>query len=102
MKPSEVLLAAKGLIDAPEKWGKGSYHTVDDGDKYCSIGAIAMAYGGSACQPKLLGLIPAYGYLSRAIEGNNVQLWNDADDRSWEEVMAAFDKAIALAQENGE
>ena len=101
MKPSEVLSAAKGLIDAPEKWIKGRYHRRgSECDGYCLVGAVE-------CAP-----LPAWAPTDQALFyiGTTVGVgpktgltgWNDAPERTWEEVMAAFDRAIAMAQEAGE
>jgi hypothetical protein len=96
VKTSDVLRAAKALIDSPEKWWKPGR----DGNhgQHCALVAICRA-GGLAAE---LGAIDAF---ARVVEsptgvsyGFRIPAWNNARDRTHADVMAAFDRAIA-AQE---
>lgn len=60
-------------------------HTVTMG--YCVLGSIQHERA----------TFRAQDYFTRAIGGNNIAAWNDAKGRTKEEVLEAFDKAIAIA-----
>lgn len=105
MTVAETLRKARALIDTPEKWCQGVYCK---GDALCSLGAIYAAGGGDRKD------IPedgdphfsyeserAYRTLSAAISPKWVAPWNDAPERTHADVMALFDKAIALAEQEG-
>jgi hypothetical protein len=92
------LIAAKALIDTPEKWCKGSYHNSGAHDAHCVIGAaraIAPYYAGNR-QQLLLEAIA--GSLPPRRRAKYLWQWNDAPSRSHSEVMALFDRAIAAAE----
>lgn len=98
MTPSEILKAARQKITPPEAWTKRAAArdhlgaTVFADDKtavcWCSIGAVwATAY---LCDE-------AASYLDE-VAGGAITLFNDAPERTHAEVLAAFDRAIALAE----
>lgn len=97
MKPSEVLRAARKLIERPENWCK--QHRIVDlpGGQfaYCVLGAIEHAPGGG-----VLDQSPwhAKNWFARAIHSPSIGEWNDVSRRNHPEVLAAFDRAIALAE----
>lgn len=111
MTPREVLIAAKALIDTPEKWGKDGFVQLRNGTTcYCVEGAVMAAMG---CPAVLSDERPAT-VLSRAnmeferevlrfianSVGTQIRLipdWNDAPERTHAEVMDAFTRAIELA-----
>lgn len=51
MKSSEVLTAAKGLIDTPEKWCKGFFKVSGEGvpTRHCAYGSVLGAQGQLEC-----------------------------------------------------
>jgi hypothetical protein len=96
-----VLLVARTIIDC-EGWTQETYARTADGDGtdvddpkascFCSLGAIwavSFAHGGQ------LGAITA---VERAMNSGNLVGWNDAPGRTKEEVLSAFDRAIAAEE----
>jgi hypothetical protein len=86
MKASEVLRAGLAKLDGGKAWTqrgtarKRNNQFTFAGDpqavKWCSLGAISMP-------------------------GFDVDTWNDAPERTYADVEAAFQKAIALAEAEG-
>lgn len=85
---ADVLRRARALIDSPEKWCKGAMRTEDG--RRCIFGAIDDAAGRLAIDESHL--------FSRATGIRNIAEWNNAPERTHAEVLAAFDRAIALAE----
>ncbi len=103
---------AKALIDTPHKWTQGTYAqdsegwsvTVSSADAvcYCAHGAIAAVGGlGSERTDAMADAVAEVLELPGKHEYNRLPPWNDAPERTHAEVMEAFDKAIAYAQEKG-
>lgn len=103
-----ILQTAKARIDTPEKWRQGWTSTASDNpDADCSQTAIEHASAHMAPRDyyvrrrlsggALLALATAVGIECDLAE---IWRWNDAPERTHAEVMAAFDKAIALAEQN--
>jgi hypothetical protein len=105
MKPSEILVEAKRLL-VEKGWTQGAYARdtngrivgcpAPDDACFCAYGALVAASIGESFTLHS----EAYGYLD-IVCGGSVARFNDAKDRTKEEVLAAFDKAIALAKEFG-
>jgi hypothetical protein len=60
---------------------------------FCAVGAVSRAYDcdyDASC--------PAHEIVSRVVGTVWVDQWNDVEERTQAEVLAAFDKAIALAE----
>lgn len=99
---ADVLRRARALIDRPEKWCKREL--MDGRGAMCIFGAINAAARGHAW--KWSGNYPNYlddthRALASAIGYKNPGLaphWNNAPGRTHEEVMEAFDRAIALEE----
>jgi hypothetical protein len=96
MTPKEVLIAAKALIDTPEKWVQGRYQIKA---AYCAWGALVESGKGEgpvhrSCQV-LANAVPKRsrkeGYLP------TVWSFNDARGRTHKQVMRWFDRAIEAA-----
>ena len=104
MKTSEILSAAKKLIETPDKWTKGAFGRTANGDgrlapedtrdaiSWCAAGAIKMT------APGVRDIELAYQMFERAVGIFSIPPWNDSEFRTHDEVMAGFDKAIALAR----
>jgi len=91
MKASDVLIVAKALISSPKKWCKGEFD--QPGDKHCPQGAIlTVAETLEDREPSFR----ARSYLMKVV--GITTSWNDAPERTHDEVMVAFDKAIELAK----
>ena len=119
MTPADVLRAARERISTPERWTKGVYAidsdgcAVDTSDRracaWCALGALAASL---PCRdPDILGMRTplfdeARALLSAGVPRNagvrschwSVSFWNDAPGRTHAEVLATFDRAIALAE----
>ena len=89
-----VLKKARALIDRPEKWCKNALYR---GDARCLRGAIWDASGES--YPVASRAERALGFKSGRGERWDVCLpaWNNAEERTHAEIMAALDRAIILA-----
>lgn len=93
MNTKAHLIAAKALIDKPEKWVKGEARV---GECYCAIGAlnaISPPPYGDDCFPT----DSLYVALSNALPDGEcfVARFNDAPGTTHSDVMALFDRAIA-------
>jgi hypothetical protein len=98
--PAEVLRKARELIATPDTWIRGDYARDVYGEsvsassytacRWCSSGAISKARGPDGP--------PVSKYLKDVIGGRNVAGWNDDEDRTHAEVLAAFDEAIRRAE----
>jgi hypothetical protein len=107
MKPSEVLRAARKLIERPESWTQGTWARSANGSElprekrdraksYCQMGATFTAcsnlgVGGKVAERCLL-------LLRDAEQTENLAEWNDAFERKHGEVLEAFDRAIEIAE----
>ena len=93
---ADVLRRARALIDSPEKWCKGALYR--DGAR-CVWGALDGIRTG---EPTPFRKAEAGAtYITRAIGGRNIASWNNAPERTHAEVLAAFDRAIKLAERGG-
>ena len=90
----EVLRAARAKIE--KGWVQYTYEHEADGAPiaWCAAGAISRQH---------LSVNESAGayLLLRRVCGETVSAWNDAPGRTKEEVLAAFDRAIALAEREG-
>jgi hypothetical protein len=102
----EVLIAARELISVPERWTKSAYARSADGRP---IGPCGVASQDAVCWCPVGAVdrlvedgtdLAAYAldYLQMVVGGGRVANWNDAQERTHAEVLAAFDKAIELAR----
>lgn len=90
----ENLIAARALIDTPEKWIKGSF---EESGCFCITGALGMAEKGKA----RLFSDGAYEALCKGLPAGRVvslPYFNDHPDTTHPMILAVFDRAIA-AQE---
>lgn len=105
MNTAEILRAARALIEKPEAWTQGRYcldangavlsYGEQGGVKWCAAGALGAVNGGE-CPEEAWDLLQAAG-------GHwSVTGFNDNPDRTHAEVLAAFDKAIAIAEASHE
>lgn len=86
------LIAARALIDTPEKWTKGSYER--DGC-YCVAGALRIAiFGGLDDNGPYWD---RYRTAKRSLHPSDVILFNDASETTHADMMALFDRAIEAA-----
>ena len=100
----EALRGAKSLVangwikhwPAQTATGRRVDYKAPDACSFCAAAATARASGGMST--------PVYKramrLLEAAAEGWVLSDWNDAPDRTQSDVLALFDKAIALAEQN--
>lgn len=106
MKTSEILIAAKALIDQPEKWTQHHAARNADGEQssfnpatkeftgavcYCSWGALYAV-------EKLMPATYSDAWNTLCDSAIAPISFNDAHGRKHSEVMAMYDKAIRLAE----
>lgn len=119
---AEILRKAKALIAAEEQWTQEEFARDHDDNttarwegefslfqpcSFCALGAVSQAIAGHPFGDELGGLeMPRFkkcrDYLSAAAGVDatpaSFAFWNDLPERTHAEVMAVFDKAIALAE----
>jgi len=102
----ERMVLARGLISDPAKWTKGAFARTRE-DRVCgvrTVGAVKFCMSGAMGQ---IGSLhddlhaEAIKVVMEAMDAQGtdqrfVSNWNDAPERTHEEVLAMFDKAIAL------
>lgn len=95
----ENLIAARALIDTPEKWTQGSLRI---GDCLCAMGAV------QAVLPKnyhgLISDTAQFKALQNALPDGfkwSVPSFNDARSTTHADIMALFDRAISSLDEEG-
>lgn len=108
MTTVEILRAARAKIEKPEAWAKGGFACDARGYAvgarnplaicFCSIGAIRRV---TASFAEELAARDVLSEIVEAIGMYGLAEWNDAPERTHAEVLAAFDKAISLAEEAG-
>lgn len=104
MTIAKRLREARALLAKPRGWGKGMNHHPDTG-AYCANGAIVATGHHSPKAIRLLGLAikevdPNYEtkYGEKPGDVSFITYWNDRKIRRKAQVLAAFDKAIELAE----
>lgn len=98
MNAKKILVGAKKLLE--NGWCQKHLNVIDENGNmsYCSIGAIHSAANNIALL-RSQDRQRAYDSLRISIENYYIDNWNDHPDRTKEEVLAAFDKAIELAKQ---
>lgn len=89
MKASEVLREARNVL-FERGWYQGYYYSFAD-DSVCLRGAVSVAHCG-----RVMGALyesPAIRVLERIIPERNVAAWNDAPERTFDEVIDILDRA---------
>ena len=103
MTTAEILKAARGLIDTPEKWTQGAWSR-SRGEHYtpycyCSAGALARVATGvpNPTSSQFFALESSIALLAlEAWMGGDIVEFNDTHGHA--DVMAAFDRAIAAEE----
>lgn len=96
MDVKQTYTKARDLIQAGWRQGSYSYHA-ESGSCYCAAGAIREAAGIGVAEKAsdlFAPLAATIGGSTDEHEGGVIN-WNDDRDRTRDEVIAAFDKAIA-------
>ena len=92
---TELLEQAWSLIDKPQKWCRGHYHS-PDGRRFCSLGALQAALFQRYVEP--VDYYQARILLDRAMSGYTA-LFNDSS--SHRQVADAWQRAIAASRNHG-
>jgi hypothetical protein len=97
----KVLTDARAMVE--RGWTQGWFARDAAGNKRYELDESAvcwcMAGAYMAVAPGLASWEEAEDFLKRAIGEESVPDWNDVDGRTQAEVLAAFDRAIELANE---
>lgn len=112
ISPKEILILARNKLGKPKGWIQESYAANKDGfgvsyqnmaaTCFCSSGAVLA----SSPSPTLES--EALKYLAYVVAGPSVKpelylhvviRWNDDSERTYQEVLTAFDAAIAMASD---
>lgn len=92
MTVKECLIAARKKVELPQQWAQGE--TAFQTGHSCSL--LALEHSTVTLEESF----QAKNYFYKAIGGQaSIAEWNDAPERTHEDVLAAFDKAIELAGE---
>lgn len=85
----KALIAARSNIDTPEKWIKGALK--GENNTCCTVGAIYKVSPIASLHYRIMRILVK-------ITGNNsLAAWNDAEERTHQDILDLFDKAIAIA-----
>lgn len=88
------LVAAKALIDTPEKWIKGTFASKGC---WCAMGAVisVVCDDGRYAFEREVAAVRALAEEVPDRFGRNVPFYNDAKTTTHADIMALFDRAIA-------
>lgn len=94
-KTVAILRGGKALVE--QKWIKGRY--TDGQDGFCMLGAVEFSARTLLGHPGHVGFVgEPIRCLHQAIGSMWPPLWNDDPRREKSEVLAAFDRAIEIAE----
>lgn len=87
-KVTKLLIAARKKISDPNNWCKNTFR---DKNRYCAVGAVDACgsltnYWSSAMQALIY------------VIGQNIVIFNDAPSTTHDDVLRAFDLAIAISE----
>lgn len=83
----ENLIAAKALIDTPDKWIK---HAFERDGCFCAVGAVRTVQKAETGRA-----LDALYEAADELCGRGVMRFNDAENTTHADIMALFDRAIA-------
>jgi hypothetical protein len=92
----DILKAAKAKIEKPESWGKGRRCERRHFDTCCAAEAIEECSIPDSKRTRAFKAL--YNAAGLDWMEDNLTVWNDAEERTHAEVLAAFDLAIATLQ----
>lgn len=104
----EVLTKAREAIDEPHKWSQGAFFRNDKGvvvgglDKatcFCAVGAIQSVVKLPSVLSRAALRTLARG-IGKEAKPLYITTWNDRAERTYDDVIAAFDRAIEIAKED--
>lgn len=109
--PADQLRAAKALIDAPERWTQGDFSNEYNGIRcFCALGALGEEDEDVLEHPEAVAFLrhalpqdwlrtSKYGAMDN---GSPIAEFNDSCRTTHADIMALFDRAIALASTGGQ
>jgi hypothetical protein len=107
MSLKDDLIAARALIDTPEKWIKGIRHTTErqwlffERHRYCAVGAISTGQDGCLDHRPFREFLRLQDALEAALppDFSRSYIWafNDHPATTHNDVLALFDRAIEAA-----
>lgn len=110
MTAREILILARGYIE--KGWCRGQFARTEDGEGALAVSEDARSWCALGAIERATFEVPMQSYASRGAaerllrEAAGVRsdfdattAWNDDPERTKEEVLAAFDKAIELASQ---
>lgn len=110
MTTIEILKKARELLSDPARWtqnayardvtGRGVPPTSSSATCWCLIGALAAAEG-SQCGVSFIAVSEKSKAAVDAFNETHLPIWNDAPDRTHNEVLQRFDEAIARLEAAG-
>lgn len=107
MKVSEYLKVSKERISTPENWCQNHSALTGLGKAVTPKNVLAKSWcllGTLECSSNLLCSDYPIQYIMKAnpgIKSGGLAAWNDTVGRKHSEVMEVFDRAIALAEQDG-
>lgn len=94
MTPLEILTEARRILTPPGAWRQGgSIFGADSDGKCCANAALYVAQGGLEAD-RTEARLAARALLLAVVRTDALVTWNDEPDRTQEEVLAVFDRAI--------
>lgn len=102
MNTKEILIAARQLVEKPERWTQGVFARDLNGRPVDLLGPHAKCF----CISGAVGRVVKRDHakwdqilelLAKTARRRNIVRFNDANKRTHAEVLAAFDRAIAAA-----
>lgn len=99
MKASETLKEALKLVK--KGWRKGGYALDKDGNEvdYLKASAVKFCATGAILKTSIMGdSRTPYTLMLKVINTDSIADWNDMKSRTKKQVIAAFKKAIKLAE----
>lgn len=99
--PSDVLRIARAKIDTPDKWWGGAGMSLGQEKNHCARTAISSEEKCLETRPEVQRALELFCQVlgTDPNRPGQVYRWNDAPERTHAEVLAAFDRAIALAEQ---
>src|SRR5215475_7636721 len=95
MNAQQILIAAKALIPDEAHWWRGN--GIKHDDRHCIMTALGAIVSGQGCWPDIADAESCLITATHNSIPGTISAWNDAPERTYLDIMQAFDRAIALA-----
>jgi hypothetical protein len=90
----DILIKAKRIL-IERGWCQGAYWKGKH-EAFCCLGAIANSSRDKLTSEDCMNYCDACDRLKTSIKCDDIPAWNDSPERTKTEILAAFDRAIAL------